>query len=612
MRTSRSNMVQTVRTSTRMPKWNRFTLKFYDEGLESGFLQYCAKSVLTRARMMGICVLFAHVGAASLRLHFFATPWDRSDDSMRKLSQTYFVLMSCGFSGCIVLVFLPFLSKCLNPIVTERVVLCAACSMLLPTCAAQHYLAAAHGIVLQEDTCLWEGDSIVVIPMVLLLTAVHMLVSIRWFVLLPSQFFCMCLYTSLSLTLGLNQRIASVNILLLGICVACISLASRELEKAERSFFLTVIKERTLRTQAEFELSKASVREPSATAVQSVTSASWLEACTNVTAQFETVQHIGRSEQWLIREEELQVAPTPLGEGAFSLVLRGQFHKSPVAIKVHKMQHEGGLASIANELRILRTLRHPNIVLFHGACVNELTRDVAVVLELCTGANMVTFVRSLGADGSKWACLLELSCLWLCVPGFFVRVVIMFPETHALDHLLSTTLTPTPHSHPHPPTWTTRSHAHTRTLDECRPIRHSFSIHTPILPLGALSLCTSHEQTRTWSVLLACPVFRTLPVLAATRRGHEKSIARTCSLAVNFSSPFSSDPDIVFFLCQWSVVLNSLIIISLCRSWSCRLLTAQLLWEWILFGRTVSAFVRECLPLFTQKEGRKGGRKPVF
>ena len=84
-----------------------------------------------------------------------------------------------------------------------------------------------------------------------------------------------------------------------------------------------------------------------------------------------------------------------LGEGVFGVVLCGKFHGSPVAIKVVKMHREGSLAALGEELRIHRRLRHPNIVLFHGACVDEVTRDVALVLEYCEGVSMERFVASL-------------------------------------------------------------------------------------------------------------------------------------------------------------------------------------------------------------------------
>jgi len=53
------------------------------------------------------------------------------------------------------------------------------------------------------------------------------------------------------------------------------------------------------------------------------------------------------------------------------------------------------LASIGNELRILRKLRHPNIVMFHGACFDFESGDVALVLGLLTGQLMSSYLGPL-------------------------------------------------------------------------------------------------------------------------------------------------------------------------------------------------------------------------
>ena len=110
---------------------------------------------------------------------------------------------------------------------------------------------------------------------------------------------------------------------------------------------------------------------------------------------------IGRREQWLIEEEALQVAPKPIGSGGFSVVLRGKFRESPVAVKVLNMSRHDCLSSIGTELRIHRRLRHSNIVQFHGACVDETNQDIALVLELCVGVSLRCFVGALDPTNSN-------------------------------------------------------------------------------------------------------------------------------------------------------------------------------------------------------------------
>eukprot|EP00747_Dinoflagellata_sp_TGD_P200634 gnl/TRDRNA2_/TRDRNA2_74054_c0_seq1.p1 gnl/TRDRNA2_/TRDRNA2_74054_c0~~gnl/TRDRNA2_/TRDRNA2_74054_c0_seq1.p1 ORF type:complete len:523 (-),score=35.93 gnl/TRDRNA2_/TRDRNA2_74054_c0_seq1:45-1463(-) len=53
----------------------------------------------------------------------------------------------------------------------------------------------------------------------------------------------------------------------------------------------------------------------------------------------------------------------------------------------------GGLPQLANELRVLRHVRHPNIAEFHGAVVDVSSGSVALVLELVGGGDLEAFIR---------------------------------------------------------------------------------------------------------------------------------------------------------------------------------------------------------------------------
>ena len=56
------------------------------------------------------------------------------------------------------------------------------------------------------------------------------------------------------------------------------------------------------------------------------------------------------------------------------------------------------LVEIGNELRILRKLKHPNIVMFHGACFDFENVDVALVMELVHGQSMTTYLGHRGVE----------------------------------------------------------------------------------------------------------------------------------------------------------------------------------------------------------------------
>jgi serine/threonine protein kinase len=86
---------------------------------------------------------------------------------------------------------------------------------------------------------------------------------------------------------------------------------------------------------------------------------------------------IGVREQWLIEHAEVTALPgRVLGTGGFGVVVEGLYHNTPVALKIPRQDiqinlvHES-LPALCNELRILRRLRHPNIVFLYGATMDE-------------------------------------------------------------------------------------------------------------------------------------------------------------------------------------------------------------------------------------------------
>jgi len=60
------------------------------------------------------------------------------------------------------------------------------------------------------------------------------------------------------------------------------------------------------------------------------------------------------------------------------------------------------LPNLANELCILRKIRHPNIAAFHGACVDPESGELAIVLEHVRGIRLARFVA--GDDGRGGTC----------------------------------------------------------------------------------------------------------------------------------------------------------------------------------------------------------------
>jgi len=75
-------------------------------------------------------------------------------------------------------------------------------------------------------------------------------------------------------------------------------------------------------------------------------------------------------------------------------VIAAQFRGMKVAVKALKLNSstltkitwKGSEAqTLSNEIRILRRVRHPNVILFHGACIHMNSKELALVLELVVG-----------------------------------------------------------------------------------------------------------------------------------------------------------------------------------------------------------------------------------
>lgn len=122
-------------------------------------------------------------------------------------------------------------------------------------------------------------------------------------------------------------------------------------------------------------------------------------------AQLNQIVKVGKKEHWLIDETSLSLTTSQLlGVGGFGVVVAGSLYESPVAVKISRRRdtQRWGKAFIelCNELRILRRIRHPNIVTFHGAYVDAIFGDIALVLELVVGPLLSTYVLGELSDPS--------------------------------------------------------------------------------------------------------------------------------------------------------------------------------------------------------------------
>lgn len=117
-------------------------------------------------------------------------------------------------------------------------------------------------------------------------------------------------------------------------------------------------------------------------------------------APLQNLGALGRGEHWLIDPSELRPPGPPvrlLGCGGFGFVIPAHYYGAPVALKAVRSESDGHttrkrLGAIAHELRMLRRLRHPNLVSLYGACIDPGAAELILVLEHVEGVGFQTVV----------------------------------------------------------------------------------------------------------------------------------------------------------------------------------------------------------------------------
>jgi serine/threonine protein kinase len=92
---------------------------------------------------------------------------------------------------------------------------------------------------------------------------------------------------------------------------------------------------------------------------------------------------------WIIPLSKIKFIK-PIGNGSSCEVWLGLYQKTQIAIKKQKSNELRGLKEFYRELRVLINLRHPNLVTFMGACLEE---NLCIVTEYCAGGDLFTLLH---------------------------------------------------------------------------------------------------------------------------------------------------------------------------------------------------------------------------
>lgn len=250
------------------------------------------------------------------------------------------------------------------------------------------------------------------------ITAVHFALPMRWVVLWVVEIFVVFCYVAVVFALGSpeSKDVVTLNITMISILCLTAGVGRRSIERYERAAFARVAAEKSKRYQVEHRLEQVlndnskeggnrnkgpAARRPdhdeqASTGMSAYTEEIFgsLEGASPETMEkhVDEIAKLGLQEHWLIPAAELEPeCADALGHGGFGVVVAGRYHGARVALKV--ALYSKGLASVANEIRMLRRLRHPNIVPFYGASILPSTHELVLVLECVRGMQLAAFVK---------------------------------------------------------------------------------------------------------------------------------------------------------------------------------------------------------------------------
>eukprot|EP01090_Pellita_catalonica_P021978 TRINITY_DN8376_c0_g1_i1.p1 TRINITY_DN8376_c0_g1~~TRINITY_DN8376_c0_g1_i1.p1 ORF type:complete len:930 (+),score=157.90 TRINITY_DN8376_c0_g1_i1:46-2835(+) len=135
---------------------------------------------------------------------------------------------------------------------------------------------------------------------------------------------------------------------------------------------------------------------PSATATPTQTATTPVPSLPNPTPQ---------SYIWEINVNEIEIEEK-IGQGGFGVVYKGNWRGTAVAIKklIHDEMEEADYVEFVKEIEIMSKLRHPNCVLFLGACLDR--KQMCIVTEFLEKGNMAQVLKS---EKLKWRTKLRMA-----------------------------------------------------------------------------------------------------------------------------------------------------------------------------------------------------------
>lgn len=386
-----------------------WTLRFTDTRAEIGFLKFKERQLCGSIFVSAIMVTVMCLGGIVTSFTTYAVHRD-SGALLVQCSVLGFGILLC-LAGMLTVRSQRFLAL-VGPIGLE---LCI-CGVLITAIWLTIFLIPFHlfkmtgfGDVKDDPYFSMRDDTFFALILTAYIFGSHIILRVRWVCMWPSEVVGVIAYSLPTLMWsGWGPTAKLLRILLMCALTLASAFGTRSIERYERAAFAQLAAEKTMRVQAEHQLEVRTPPSSGPTTPQNNDANSSLPETTNTGELFKVIQagisampwqqliKLGTDEHWLVPGCDLHLQHVALGTGSFGMVLPAKYHGATVAVKAPRSSANATsakhLASVAHEIRIFRHLRHPNIVLFYGACVEPISNELVLVLELVRGTHLQAFV----------------------------------------------------------------------------------------------------------------------------------------------------------------------------------------------------------------------------
>eukprot|EP00927_Polykrikos_kofoidii_P018676 TRINITY_DN18689_c0_g1_i1.p1 TRINITY_DN18689_c0_g1~~TRINITY_DN18689_c0_g1_i1.p1 ORF type:complete len:621 (-),score=74.12 TRINITY_DN18689_c0_g1_i1:61-1923(-) len=366
----------------------RISGRFVDATVEKSFVASRVNKLLMNFRVM--CLTGAVFMVFSVGGNFLRTgAWNTFGNLAVAMFLVAFLLLAAALASR------GIGSKCGNCFAECGVLGAVIIAILVQFPLQPWYLAKLRGL-----TPVTPGHNIL-LALDVVITGAHLFLPLRWCALVLSEVVCLVAFLTLALAFGTpTARFEMTETLMFIFLLVCASLGKRSMQYEERKSFSRLIKETTLRVRAETEIDRRSLQQKNKISAVSENAFGTIGTTGDLSEEVASFLALAKQERWFLSGDVVDMENSEfVGKGGFGTVVTARLHGTPVAVKkplvcLDELMRESAckLRVISNEIRLLRRLRHPNVVLFLGATVfQDQDRDsgrgwqLGIVLEYVEG-----------------------------------------------------------------------------------------------------------------------------------------------------------------------------------------------------------------------------------